>query len=264
MFAQWAEILTNDRVTAQPSGANHCTYVSRKESRSYALTDDEAAARYAELITLRTRPNSLFSSIMGNRGFLLKSQTWAKSRPQPRTSSGRLESCQRRVPPGGDLNCRPRPHFRSRALVSHNAPRAGETPEVVHRAVGPALLRSSIAGHAGAGPGPSCWSDGGSEGTVALSESAKVSPQILRSSGPQPRSRRPFRGLRWPMCCLRDSSGGSRQEDLLCRPRAMAQCNSAHAGHRGGRQHRERRKRSVSHGESIGAVGVASRATLRS
>ena len=73
MFAQWAEILTNDRVTAQPSGANHCTYVSRKESRSYALDDDQAAATYAHMLTLRTRPNSLFSSIMGNRGFLLRS-----------------------------------------------------------------------------------------------------------------------------------------------------------------------------------------------
>ncbi len=72
MFAQWAEILTNNRVTAQPSGANFCTYVSRKESRTYALSDDEAAARYAHILTLRTEVNGLFSAIMGNRGFVLR------------------------------------------------------------------------------------------------------------------------------------------------------------------------------------------------
>ncbi len=72
MFAQWANIVTDDRVTAQPSGSNYCAYVSRKATHRYRLTDDEAAAKYAPVLVMRTEPNSLFSAIMGNRGFVLR------------------------------------------------------------------------------------------------------------------------------------------------------------------------------------------------
>jgi hypothetical protein len=73
IYSEWAQIIVNNRFTAQYSRPYHCAYVGRKQSKQYKYSIDEIKQRFSPQIMHAESVSGIFSQALGNFGFLVRS-----------------------------------------------------------------------------------------------------------------------------------------------------------------------------------------------
>jgi hypothetical protein len=71
-YREWANVLVMGRFEAVVGRPYACMYVGRRDSRAYALSHDEVMRDFAELIVDKVRMAGVFSTAMGDQGYLLR------------------------------------------------------------------------------------------------------------------------------------------------------------------------------------------------
>jgi biotin carboxylase len=73
IYREYAQIVVNNRFTAQYSRAYHCCYISRKFNRSYAHSHEQVLEAFGEKIVHHEPISPIFSAALGNYGYLVRS-----------------------------------------------------------------------------------------------------------------------------------------------------------------------------------------------
>lgn len=73
MYREWARVLTRGSFEACPSWPFFCGYAGRRFSRDYALSHEEILSRYRGLVIHHEHMFSVFSRVLGDYGYLLRS-----------------------------------------------------------------------------------------------------------------------------------------------------------------------------------------------
>lgn len=78
IYKQWANIIVNNRFEAKYSRPYHCCYVGRKQNKKYLYTDEEIYRRYSSEIVAREPISGVFSTALGNTGYIVRSPELAR------------------------------------------------------------------------------------------------------------------------------------------------------------------------------------------
>ncbi len=78
VYKQWANIIVNNRFDADYSRPYHCCYIGRKQNKHYLHSDGEIYQRYKEEIVAKEPISGVFSSALGNTGYLVRSPDLAR------------------------------------------------------------------------------------------------------------------------------------------------------------------------------------------
>jgi hypothetical protein len=73
IYAEWANILVNNRFTVQYARPYHCCYVGRKFNRQYRYTQAEIQEALGEHLVHQEQINGIFSAALGDYGYLIRS-----------------------------------------------------------------------------------------------------------------------------------------------------------------------------------------------
>jgi len=73
MYREWANLIVKGRTEARPTRPFFCAYVGRKSRLRYAHGVDEVLARFRGLVEHHQPIDDVFSTAMGNYGFVLRS-----------------------------------------------------------------------------------------------------------------------------------------------------------------------------------------------
>ncbi len=71
-YRAWAETVVNGSSAPAPSRASYCFWAGRKDGRPYALSHDDVAARYGDLLVHHARIDDVFARAIGNHGYILR------------------------------------------------------------------------------------------------------------------------------------------------------------------------------------------------
>ena len=75
MYAEYANIVVGEPFSQEILRPYFCCYISRKNSKSYVWTREEISERYATSIVSHIDMPDIFSAVMGNYGFVLRTET---------------------------------------------------------------------------------------------------------------------------------------------------------------------------------------------
>jgi predicted ATP-grasp superfamily ATP-dependent carboligase len=79
IYRTWAELLVHDRRHLDYTRKYHCTYASRKNDIHYQYSHEEILARFgAEIVKLASVPG-VFSSALGDMGYIFRSESLARN-----------------------------------------------------------------------------------------------------------------------------------------------------------------------------------------
>jgi hypothetical protein len=78
MYREWANLIVKGRIEAQATRPYFCAYVGRKSRLAYAHGIDEVLARFGGLVEHHQTIDDVFSTAMGNYGFVLRSPDFAE------------------------------------------------------------------------------------------------------------------------------------------------------------------------------------------
>jgi len=73
VYTEWANLVVHNKFKAAFSRPYHCGYAGRKDNRSYAHTHDEILQRFGARVCLHEPMSGVFSAVMGNYGYLVRS-----------------------------------------------------------------------------------------------------------------------------------------------------------------------------------------------
>ena len=73
IYREWAQIIVHNKFTADYTRPYHCGYIGRKFNRQYAHSHDEVLAAYRSLIVHHEQISGVFSSALGDYGYLVRS-----------------------------------------------------------------------------------------------------------------------------------------------------------------------------------------------
>ncbi|HUG47030.1 MAG TPA: ATP-grasp domain-containing protein [Candidatus Limnocylindria bacterium] len=71
-YREWANVVVEGQFRANVSRAYACLYVSRRDSRRYALAHEEVLREFASLIVHQASMDSVFSAAIGDHGYVLR------------------------------------------------------------------------------------------------------------------------------------------------------------------------------------------------
>jgi hypothetical protein len=77
MYREWANLIVRGRTEARPTRPFFCAYVGRKSRLPYAHGVDEVLSRFRGLVEHHQPIDDVFSTAMGNYGFVLRSPDFA-------------------------------------------------------------------------------------------------------------------------------------------------------------------------------------------
>ncbi|MEJ2642837.1 MAG: carboxylate--amine ligase, partial [Desulfosarcinaceae bacterium] len=78
IYRAWARLLVHNENTLDYSRKYHCAYASRKNSIPYINGHDEILARYGEEMVKVAGVPGVFSSALGDVGYIFRSETMAR------------------------------------------------------------------------------------------------------------------------------------------------------------------------------------------
>ena len=73
IYKEWANVIVNNRFTAQYSRPYHCCYIARKFNKRYAHSHEEIMAEFGPDIVYQEEISGVFSAALGNYGYLARS-----------------------------------------------------------------------------------------------------------------------------------------------------------------------------------------------
>ncbi len=73
MYQEWASVVTRNRFEAEPAWPYYCGYVGRRFSREYASSHETILGRHHGLVVHHERMFSVFSRVLGDYGYILRS-----------------------------------------------------------------------------------------------------------------------------------------------------------------------------------------------
>ena len=73
VYKEWANIIVNNRFTANYDRDYHCGYVGRKFNRNYAYSHEDVIETFGEMIVHHEPINGVFSRALGDYGYLVRS-----------------------------------------------------------------------------------------------------------------------------------------------------------------------------------------------
>lgn len=74
IFTEYANVVKENHFKAPLSRPYHCAYVSRKDKYAYTHTDEEIYANYGQYIVDKQTIPGVFSTMMGNVGYIIKTE----------------------------------------------------------------------------------------------------------------------------------------------------------------------------------------------
>jgi biotin carboxylase len=78
IYQEWANIIVNNKFTAQYDRKYHCCYIGRKYINKYTHSHDDIMAKYGEFIVMESGIPDVSSAAIGNYAFLARSQDLKK------------------------------------------------------------------------------------------------------------------------------------------------------------------------------------------
>lgn len=72
IFQQYANVVTENRFTAEVTRPYNCFYLGRKDSYTYKVTPEEVAMKFGDKIVYHSPIASIFSAAIGNYGFVAR------------------------------------------------------------------------------------------------------------------------------------------------------------------------------------------------
>jgi len=73
IYKEWAQIVVNNRFTAEYSRKYHCCYIGRKFNRSYAYPHEQVLSAFGDKIMHHEAVSGVFSAALGDYGYLVRS-----------------------------------------------------------------------------------------------------------------------------------------------------------------------------------------------
>src|SRR3989337_1803202 len=73
IYKEWANVIVNNRFTAQYFRPYHCCYIARKFNKRYAHSHEEIMAEFGPDIVYQEEISGVFSAALGNYGYLARS-----------------------------------------------------------------------------------------------------------------------------------------------------------------------------------------------
>ena len=72
-YREWANVVVNGRFEATVTRPYNCMYVSRRDIRTYLLSDEDVRREFADLLVHHSRMERVLASAMGDHGYILRS-----------------------------------------------------------------------------------------------------------------------------------------------------------------------------------------------
>jgi biotin carboxylase len=73
IYKEWAQIVVNNRFTAEYHRKYHCCYIGRKFNRSYLYSHEQVLSAFGDKITHHEAVSGVFSAALGDYGYLVRS-----------------------------------------------------------------------------------------------------------------------------------------------------------------------------------------------
>ena len=73
IYRVWAQLLAHGQGTLDYTRKYHCCYASRKNNQSYRYSHDDILARFSENIVQVVQVPGVFSSALGDMGYIFRS-----------------------------------------------------------------------------------------------------------------------------------------------------------------------------------------------
>lgn len=74
VYQEWVNVITGLPFQGKIERKYHCAHVARKEGKTYRLSHEEIINRFQDRIVMFSEVSQIFSAVMGNRAYLVRSQ----------------------------------------------------------------------------------------------------------------------------------------------------------------------------------------------